>query len=1727
MDHDTILPAAGVILKSRSDWPYWYAQLELLCRDKAIWDQINPDGKTVKPIDKQEPAYPDYPVKEPFAPDPPVVAPTPADGSEESDPEDSEDDLNDDPTPTATAAAPLTDAQYELAIRLHPDKIQRYKIATSQWNRTAAKLSNVRDWIIKTVHPDLMAPASIKLLNKRLTTPQALVRVLKDDLAPTNSNTMHLVRQQYRAHLEKARSGRMSPDKWFNEWQVLYGKAQAFRVPEIEGQLALIDFLDALSLRLAPEWARTMRQQITLQAALGKEEMSIDDLAKVFTFALQEQSIVGSKGKSSAVFATFGGGSEETLKNKGRSENPNKKSCPCRPAGTHSWEPIACRRLQTAVSATPPSGSPRIKLTDFDKSKIKERLEKPTWNKLRELIKEKGWNVHVAGLDGQSGKFPGGLITAALIDPIKLQEDMPGVYSTAHFAHPLSASTILDSGGAIHLVNDRDLLVPGTFRPVPSTESVDAGTQSLPVSGVGQRLLRNVLHGKNGSRSEDLLLKEVKVVEGFHVNIVSSAKLEQAGIWYLGLDHTLRYGSLKENVVLANLHTAHNLVFMEFKKIAFYSDPINAVQAIARSDKPRHRADTEEIWHRRSGHLGKRALQALVKAAQNVEIQGTTRLECEHCAITHAAQVISRRPKERSPRPFYRISWDLFDMPTGRLYEQWAMILKDDYSGKLYNENLQSKTLDEIMRVWQRFERRIRTKYQLPIVEIYQDGDTATRPWRGRSRFEEWTDDLGIQILTTPANTHQPNGSAERAGQEIITKAIKMRASANLPAKLWPLTMDSAAFLHGMSPSPANKYRSPNEVLDSWFRQYFRYYEPAQIRHRTADLRPDWSGIFAYGCRAYPLDRDRAAGRDKRGFKVNPRGHIGYLVGYKASNIYAIWVPTLDQVITTRDVTFDEARYYQGKDGSEMPKDEAVKVVEILHDGELDDPGQDIDIPEPDERQEQSTQVTSEQELGGEPPQDTDQEPGLAIEQNIEIGKTVRGIHKASDNPGIRAGHLSNLGLATPEQTPDPIDPGVRSTGSSDQYRLGSGSQQGVHPPVRAGPPTTSERIGSPKLRLERPTRSTARTARAASVRPDEVRSDPPQRLSRRLRGAAPEINQPTSVYMPLRKKKDRGDQVGGGSSTTDTVNALIADLSQDNYLWADLHHTFLAGLEQSWLDRSSYETLNAVVMAASLNRPNDRKDQKVNRVHRDDLASPPTTWKQVLQHPLKHQWFGAAENEIKTMKNKGTWTEVPRAEIESKPLPLKWVFTYKFDQDGFFIKCKARIVVRGDLQEVNSLSSTYAATLAARSFRTAMAIAAQFDLEILQWDVVGAFLNALISADNPVVCEMPDGFRRAGYCVKLNRALYGLKESPLLWYEELSGTLRSIGLLASKEEPCLFFDKTRRTLILFYVDDILLMFHKDHEQEARSLWSKVLQKYEIQEQGQVAWFLGVRVLRNREDWTITLVHDTYIDKITKRFNLNDGSHPPTPLPSEELVKNEGEATKQEIKSYQEKVGSALYTAIMLRPDIAYAVSKLSHFLTNPSTQHFKAIDRVIMYLYRTRTEGIQYGNYNGPNLTICGDASFADDPETRRSSHGYIVIMFGGPILWKAARQSTVTTSTTEAELLALEHVTKETVAIKRFFDELTLDLGEIWNIWCDNQQTIRLVIGKNERITTRLRHVDIQNMWLRQEYAKGQLTISYLETEGMPADGLTKSLTHQKFDQFKKLLNITDTSHLIKKEE
>jgi hypothetical protein len=127
---------------------------------------------------------------------------------------------------------------------------------------------------------------------------------------------------------------------------------------------------------------------------------------------------------------------------------------------------------------------------------------------------------------------------------------------------------------------------------------------------------------------------------------------------------------------------------------------------------------------------------------------------------------------------------------------------------------------------------------------------------------------------------------------------------------------------------------------------------------------------------------------------------------------------------------------------------------------------------------------------------------------------------------------------------------------------------------------------------------------------------------------------------------------------------------------------------------------------------------------HRTELPEPPKNWKSLESHPHVTGFKQAAHKEYTNLESRGTWQIVEESSTQIKPLPLKWVFTYKFDTDGYLERYKARICVRGDLQPPNNRDN-YAATLAAKVFRALMAIVAYFDLDAEQWDAIGGTFAA------------------------------------------------------------------------------------------------------------------------------------------------------------------------------------------------------------------------------------------------------------------------------------------------------------------------------------------------------------------------------------------------------------------
>ncbi|KAK1918636.1 hypothetical protein P3342_001685 [Pyrenophora teres f. teres] len=418
-------------------------------------------------------------------------------------------------------------------------------------------------------------------------------------------------------------------------------------------------------------------------------------------------------------------------------------------------------------------------------------------------------------------------------------------------------------------------------------------------------------------------------------------------------------------------------------------------------------------------------------------------------------------------------------------------------------------------------------------------------------------------------------------------------------------------------------------------------------------------------------------------------------------------------------------------------------------------------------------------------------------------------------------------------------------------------------------------------------------------------------------------------------------------------------------------------------------------------------KADEVPRIHQTQLPPLPKSEHQINTHKFGKQFRRAIEIEWQDLCAKEVFekTTMTTTTVDGEVLPLMWVYTYKTDGDGYLSRFKARLVVRGDLQA--PLDNTYATTLAIRNFRALIAIANYFDLELKQYDVPTAFLNARIN--RTLYAETPAAFRHTkGEVMRVLRALYGLKESPVLWYNELRRELVKLGLKPVDGFPCLY---TNHWLILFfYVDDIVMAFHRSNVHLHKSFEQKLEDLYNTKAMGDLTWFLGIRVIRDRDVHKTWLIQDAFIDKVCARFGIETtGRCPDVPLTENWLPQSNEEPDAARTKLYQQLVGSLAYIAVWVG-------------LTSPVRQTWR-------YLLGTKSLALEASanakdmaeylsddpTYRDPLFFGSSDASYADEPETRRSSQGY-VFKFGGLMIdWKSTIQRTVTKSTTESELLSL----------------------------------------------------------------------------------------------------------------
>lgn len=536
-------------------------------------------------------------------------------------------------------------------------------------------------------------------------------------------------------------------------------------------------------------------------------------------------------------------------------------------------------------------------------------------------------------------------------------------------------------------------------------------------------------------------------------------------------------------------------------------------------------------------------------------------------------------------------------------------------------------------------------------------------------------------------------------------------------------------------------------------------------------------------------------------------------------------------------------------------------------------------------------------------------------------------------------------------------------------------------------------------------------------------------------------------------------------------------------------------------------------------------------------------------------QWRSAIHDELDSMKKNQVW-EVVELPPGKKAIGSRWVFRHKLDSHGNIVRHKARMVARGYTQRKGvDYHDTFAPVAKLPTIRTVFALAADNGWEVHQMDAKTAFLCSPI--DTEVYVQPPPGLlignKHKNGVLKLLKGLYGLKQSPLLWYRRLSEYLVQKGFKVSDYDSSLFIHPETQVTVVIYVDDLLVTGPTN---KAIADFKQLMNdEFEMTDAGPIEFFLGIQVKRTNDAFILS--QDHYLKRVLENFGFSDCVPAPTPLV--QLLKRRDPLSKDDKhkpcdrENYQKAIGCLMYIMICTKPQIAFAICHLAQFCSDPNVEHQQALKRLFRYLKGTMGQGLVLGGRrskltNIQELRIRGktkdqkeliaemspifgftDADHAGDTEDRKSVGAYVFYVNGSCVSWSAKKMHFVATSTMESEFMAASAAAKEAIWLRALVHSIIRTNGmsadgyfnddkspKPVTLFGDNMASIK--VAYNAELHKKSKHIDVAFHFLRQRMNLRYLTFEYISTHHMDADFMTKPHTQKKFDEGCAALGLTN---------
>ena len=512
---------------------------------------------------------------------------------------------------------------------------------------------------------------------------------------------------------------------------------------------------------------------------------------------------------------------------------------------------------------------------------------------------------------------------------------------------------------------------------------------------------------------------------------------------------------------------------------------------------------------------------------------------------------------------------------------------------------------------------------------------------------------------------------------------------------------------------------------------------------------------------------------------------------------------------------------------------------------------------------------------------------------------------------------------------------------------------------------------------------------------------------------------------------------------------------------------------------------INEVVMQVEFD-----KNREHNRRARDDPAYVPKPEDLVVEEGRLQDLTGITDpverarmvkaiiKEIADLLAIGTFELVPLP-AERNAVKSRIVLKVKYLADGTYNKHKARLVAKGFMQRLGvDFFSVFSPMATLTTVRVLLALAVHQSFDVIHADIPQAFVQSILDVD--VWLQLPDGvlFRgpdgKMNKVAKLIRSLYGLRNAPQLWNKALTHFFTNkLKFTQASSDGCLFYKTSSRgyVLVACEVDDLVIT--GSDKQGVADLHDMLEKQYKITDWSPIKSFLGINM--KYEGGVLEMDVIDKIRELFKKHGIVNSSHNipkrDTPLDDDysKISVEPGSVKYSELDLYLEKqfasiVGALIYISITARPDLAFAIGKLSRGMHQPNPRHIAMLKHTLGYLRKTMSFKMVYkkagnavealfrdiGNRDIALATLCqsdkqnidplggfSDANFANlSDEQRKSISGYCFFLFGCLISWRSKLQTLTAASTFESELIALSFAANEAVWIRKLLVELDFAL-------------------------------------------------------------------------------------------